>query len=75
MTTQKLKLEYPLNKVGVPVFSQLVSVFDVHPNVLAADINPAKGGWLLISITGNDETLERAASWIREQGITLSAAD
>ena len=74
METRKVKLEYSLDKVGAPVFSQLAAHFDVQPNVLAADINPAKGGWLLISVTGPAQTLESALQWVRDRGISVTAA-
>lgn len=75
MTTQKLKLEFPLAKLSVPVFSKLASDFDVQPNVLAADINPSKGGWLLLGISGDETTLAKATAWIAEQGITITPSD
>ena len=74
METRKVKLEYSLDKVGAPVFSQLAAHFNVQPNVLAADINPAQGGWLLISITGPTETVERALQWVTDRGINVTAA-
>jgi ABC-type methionine transport system ATPase subunit len=72
MATQKLKLEFPLQKVGVPVFSKLATTFDVEPNVLAADINPGKGGWLVISVSGEEARIGEALNWITENGITVT---
>lgn len=75
MKTKKIRLDFPLNKVSAPVFSELAVTFDVQPNVLAADIAPSRGGWLLINITGDDDRLGKALAWIEEQGIAISAAD
>lgn len=74
METRKIKLEYPLEKVGAPVFSQLASNFDVQPNVLAADIDPSHGGWLLMSVTGPSEKIEQALEWVRRSGIRVNSA-
>ncbi len=73
MATQKLKLEYPLDKVNVSVFSQLATTFDVQPNVLAADIKPGQGGWMLISVSGDDSRIADALAWITERGIVVSS--
>jgi len=74
METRKLKLEFPLTKLSVPVFTKLVTDFDVSPNVLAADIEAAKGGWLLIKITGEPVTLDHALDWVLGNDIKVSAA-
>ncbi|MDR3708002.1 MAG: NIL domain-containing protein [Capsulimonadaceae bacterium] len=74
METRKIRLEYPLDKVGVPVFSQLAIEFDVQPNVLAADISPQKGGWLLISVTGPAKNVDAALDWVVQNGIKVAAA-
>jgi ABC-type methionine transport system ATPase subunit len=70
METRKIKLEFPLEKVSVPVFSQLATTYDVQPNVLAADIAPSHGGWLTLNISGDSDRLEAALEWIKVQGIS-----
>ena len=75
METRKIRLDYPLKKLGVSVFSQLASQYDVQPSVLAADIDHRKGGWLLLSISGSSERLDEALAWVRETGIEVKAAD
>jgi len=74
METRKVRLEYPLDRVATPVFSRLASNFDVQPNVLAAEISPIKGGWMLMSLTGSTQAIESALEWVRNSGITVTIA-
>lgn len=72
METRKLKIEFPLTKLSTPVFSTLVKRFDVEPNVLAADIDAAKGGWLLVGVTGEPATLDAVEAWVNGEGMTVT---
>lgn len=69
MATTKLLLEYPLDRISEPVFTRLVTEFDVQPNVLSGNIDASRGGWLMIRLEGPVETLAQATDWIRSTGI------
>jgi ABC-type methionine transport system ATPase subunit len=75
MQTRKVKLDYPLERVHEPVVSFLVKKFDVAPNVLAANIDARKGGWLLLELQGDAAQIDAALNWVRSQGITVEPAD
>ena len=40
METRTLRLDFPIERVGEPVVTKLVTEFDVEPNVLSANIDP-----------------------------------
>ncbi|HEX5322570.1 MAG TPA: NIL domain-containing protein [Capsulimonadaceae bacterium] len=71
METRKVKLDYPLERVQEPVVSYLVKKFDVAPNVLAANIDAHKGGWLVLELQGEAAQIDAALSWVKSQGITV----
>ena len=74
METRKLRLAFPINLVGTPVFYQFAAVYDIQPNVLAADIAPATGGWMLVSVTGLKDKIDEAVAWASSRGVSVSAA-
>ena len=75
METRKLRFEFPLNRLDVPVFSTLVTQYDINPNVLAGNVNPSRGGWLLIGVSGPAPRIDSALEWVRAQGVTVTDAD
>ena len=72
MASIRLRLEYPLARIGEPIFTRLVTDFDVQPNVLAGNVDASRGGWLLLGLTGENDTIERATNWIRSTGIGVT---
>ncbi len=70
-----VRLDFPLERVPEPVFSRLVTEFDVAPNLLSADINASSGGWLVLGLEGDDATVARALDWTRSQGVAVTALD
>jgi hypothetical protein len=72
MNTVNVRLDYPLDRVPEPVFTHLVKGFDVAPNVLAASIDAHKGGWILLGLTGSQDQIDLALSWVRERGIVVT---
>ena len=74
MQTRKVRLDYPLERVQEPVVSYLVKKYDVAPNVLAADIDAGKGGWLLLELQGEGPQIDAALRWVKDQGIAVQDA-
>ena len=75
MSSVRVRLQYPLQRVAAPVVTHLVRDFDVSPNVLAGNIDAHKGGWLQLTLTGDAPRVERALAWVREQGIEVTVED
>lgn len=74
MQTRKVRLDYPLERVQEPVVTYLVRQFDVAPNVLAADIDAHKGGWLVLELQGEASQMDSALEWVKAQGIAITEA-
>lgn len=73
-TTEHLKLHYPLDRISEPILTRLVTDFDIEPNLIRADVDASSGGWVVLRVTGEPETLASARAWISAQGITVSEA-
>jgi ABC-type methionine transport system ATPase subunit len=67
-----VRLEFPLEKIGDPVVTRLVRDYDVSPNVLAADIDAGKGGWMLLGLSGEPERVDSALAWINTTGVKVT---
>jgi len=72
MHSRKVKFEFPLTQIQVPVVSSLVKEFDVAPNILSANISPLSGGWLIVELIGDEQQIERAVKWTVGHGITVT---
>jgi len=74
MKKLNVRLEYPLARIKEPVVTHLVKDFDVSPNVLAADIDASKGGWMLLGLSGEAEQIDKALAWIKSVGVSAAEA-
>jgi ABC-type methionine transport system ATPase subunit len=66
-------LDFPIDRLYEPIFTRLVKEFDVAPNLLSADIDSQKGGWLILEIQGDDGKMDLALDWVRSRGISIEA--
>lgn len=71
MTSMKLKLIYPENKIKEPILSKLCKTFDVDINIRKGNVQE-KVGWLELEILGKEDEIERAINWLISQGIDVS---
>ena len=69
---KKYRIHFPLNQIGVPVVTHLVTDYDLSPNLLRADIDAKNGGWLVLGLTGDDARLQAALGWLRGQGLEVA---
>jgi L-aspartate semialdehyde sulfurtransferase ferredoxin len=71
-TVKKVRFNYPLDKVELPIISRLVSEFNVEPNLVLADVDAKSGGWIVVELRGDMEQLDRAITWVRSQGVDVT---
>ena len=75
MTQQRqVQLHFPLERIGEPVVTRLVTDFDLEPNLLRADVDASSGGWMVVGLTGPEERVESALGWLRAQGLVVTDA-
>lgn len=71
MTSMKLKLIYPEEKIREPILSKLCKNFEVDINIRKANVQE-KVGWLELELIGKEEEIEKAMNWLIQQGIDVS---
>jgi ABC-type methionine transport system ATPase subunit len=72
MHSRTVKFEYPLTQIQEPIVSGIVKKFDVAPNILSANIDPRRGGWLVVELIGEAENIDQAVEWTTAQGVTVT---
>ena len=67
--TIKVQLRFPPVKTDKPVISTLVRDYDLTINLLKAEIEPGKFGLAVLDVTGGSGDIERALSFLKNEGI------
>lgn len=71
MTVRHLQLTFPESQVTEPVIYQIVKQFDVVPSIRRANISNHVG-WMVIEVTGSDESLDGAIAYLENLGVQVS---
>jgi ABC-type methionine transport system ATPase subunit len=71
---RSIRLIYPPSLVHEPILYRLIRQFDVTINILQAQIS-LEEGWLEIEMSGAQEEMELANSFLEDQGIELVSID
>lgn len=74
MPTRTLRLNYPPSLLRQPILNQLILRYEITVNIRQAQIT-LEEGWLEIEAKGEDEEIEQAILWLKEEGITVIPID
>lgn len=75
MITKRFLLEFSENEAGKPITSYLVKNYDVEVNIIHANINYSKSGHLIVDITGNNEKLEGALAFLKQNNVSYKTLE
>lgn len=68
MASRILRLNYPPSLAGQPILHQLIRGYDLTVNVRQAQVS-LEEGWLEAEVQGEPGEIERAITWLTEQGV------
>lgn len=71
---QHVRLTFPPGPATEPVIYEIVTRFDVVPNIRRAAIQD-HSGWMVCDLGGTEESLDAAIAWMRSIGVDVSNAD
>ncbi|MDW7739189.1 MAG: NIL domain-containing protein [Bacillota bacterium] len=71
MIKQKVVLRFPPQLVEQPTIYHLIKDFGLQVNILRADINPNKEGRLMMELSGDESSYQKALDWMRSQGLQI----
>jgi ABC-type methionine transport system ATPase subunit len=73
VAARQLQLTFPESQVTEPVIYQIIKQYDVVPSIRRANI-ANHVGFLIIELTGEEESIKSAIVYLEERGIKVSDA-
>jgi ABC-type methionine transport system ATPase subunit len=70
MAKQRMKFTFPPDLVTQPVIYNMGKEFQVVTNIRRANVSRDRG-WMILEISGNDDEIERAMKWAKDQGVRI----
>jgi len=70
--TKNIFVGFSADLVEQPVVYHLAKDYQLIPNIMKASVSPDKQGYLVLSLTGDPQDLERALAYLRELGLTVN---
>ncbi len=71
MAPRKIVLRFPPQIVDKPLIYHLVKDYGLMINVLKANVNPYKEGFMVVEISGEPHQYEQGMNFLRERGVIL----
>jgi len=68
---KKVILHYSAEQVEAPIVYELVKRYNMIPNILRAQINPEKEGYLMIELCGEDDNYIKSIDYLRTTGVRV----
>lgn len=74
MPRKRLDLTFPPRQSLKPVIYHLVKDYDLVPNILRAQIQPAQEGRMVLEVQGKKEAFAEGIAFLESQGLTVHEA-
>ena len=74
MERVRLFVSVPEPLVDRPMIYEVVKRFDVVPNIRRANVE-ARSGWVILELSGPQDRLDDAVSYLREVGCTFNTME
>ena len=71
MPPRKIVLRFPPQVVDKPLIYHLVKDYELMVNVLKANVNPYKEGFMVMELVGEPDKYEQGLNFLKEQGIRI----
>lgn len=70
MPKQRVKFTFPPDLVTQPVIYNMGKEYHVVTNIRRANVTRDRG-WVILEISGDDDEIERAIAWAKNQGVRV----
>ena len=70
--TKKLMLFFPKCECEKPIIYHLVKDYNLVVNVYRAKVTPEEEGYLVLDVTGTEEDIERAMTFVKTFDVTIN---
>lgn len=72
-THLRVRLTFPPGPATDPVIYELITKFDVVPNIRRAKIEDHVG-WMVLDLAGTQQALDEAVGYLESRGVDVSSA-
>jgi ABC-type methionine transport system ATPase subunit len=72
VVTRTLRLIYPPSLANEPILYHLIRRFELTVNMRQAQIT-LQEGWLEVEVSGQEEEIARATSWLKQEGVEVES--
>ena len=69
---KQLQLSIPTNLVNEPIVYQMVTRFQIQPNIMEARLDPESVGQVVIEVKGSAENIEASITYLKELNIEVT---
>ncbi len=71
MASHKVVLHFPLHQLNRPVVNELIKTYDLDFNILRAEVTPEEKGFVVLELTGEEESYQQGVKWLDSLGVTV----
>jgi ferredoxin len=71
MTSSKVVLNFPKEKIDKPIVYRLIREYDLVFNILKASITPDQEGHMVLELVGQNSEIEKGIKYLRDQGVSI----
>jgi len=71
MESRKVVLHFPRRSVDKPIICKLIKDFNLDFNILKASVTPDEEGLLVLELTGDEKSLNKAVKYLKDNGVTV----
>jgi len=71
MSSRKIVLIFPKQKIDQPIVYKLIKDFNLVFNILKASITPDQEGHMVLEIEGDNAEIEKGIRYLKEQGLKI----
>jgi ABC-type methionine transport system ATPase subunit len=72
VVTRTLRLIYPPSLANEPILNHLIRRFELTVNMRQAQIT-LQEGWLEVEVSGEEEEIACATSWLEQKGVEVES--
>lgn len=71
MTSKKIVLNFPKDKIDKPVVFRLIKDFDLSFNIMKASITPDQEGHMVLELSGDGANVDEGIKYLKEHGVSV----
>jgi ferredoxin len=71
MTSRKIVLTFPKEKIDKPIVYKLIKDFNLIFNIMKASITPDQEGHMVLEVSGDKPEIDKGVKYLKDQGVSI----